>query len=44
MDTIKIDIYNERKGVYWIVSLHSRDSIATTSQGLLERRSNNQAA
>ena len=36
MDTTKIDICNEREGVYRIVSLYSRDSIAVTSQGLLE--------
>ena len=36
MDTTKIDIRNEREGVYRIVSLYSRDSIAVTSQGLLE--------
>ena len=36
MDTTKIDICNEREGVYRIVSLYSRDSIAITSQGLLE--------
>ena len=36
MDTTKIDIRNEREGVYRIVSLYSRDSIAITSQGLLE--------
>lgn len=32
----KIDIYNEREGVYWIVSLQSRDRMTITSQGLLE--------
>ena len=37
MDTTKIDIRNEREGVYRIASLYSsRDSIAVTSQGLLE--------
>ncbi len=36
MDTTKIDICNEREGVYRIVSLYSRDSIGITSQGLLE--------
>ncbi len=36
MDTTKIDICNEREGVYRIVSLYSRDSIAITSQGLIE--------
>ena len=36
MDTTKIDNTNEREGVYRIVSLYSRDSIAITSQGLLE--------
>jgi hypothetical protein len=36
MDTTKIDIRNKREGVYRIVSLYSRDSIAITSQGLLE--------
>jgi len=37
MDTTKIDIRNEREGVYRIASLYSsRDSVAVTSQGLLE--------
>ena len=37
MDTTKIDIRNEREGVYRIASLYSsKDSVAVTSQGLLE--------
>ncbi len=37
MNMTKIDIRNEREGVYRIVSLYSsKDSVAVTSQGLLE--------
>lgn len=36
MDMTKVDVCNEREGVYWIVSLYSKDGVAITSQGLLE--------
>ena len=36
MDMTKVDVRNEREGVYWIVSLYSKDGVAITSQGLLE--------